>query len=80
MYQYGDCDGPVSTAAPTATLVPVQASAEASTSTSTPDALATKVWDTAVMLAEELSPRESATDEELRAAEYLAGSVLGVGV
>ena len=31
------------------------------------------------MLAEELSPRESATDEELRAAEYLAGQFSGWG-
>ena len=44
-----------------------------------PDPLAQKVWDTAVMLAEELSPRESATDEELRAAEYLAGRFSGWG-
>ena len=31
------------------------------------------------MLAEELSPRESATDEELRAAEWLAGRFSGWG-
>ena len=35
--------------------------------------LADLVWDTAVMLAWDLSPRESSTQEELRAAEYLAG-------
>ena len=70
---------PVPTVVPTATLAPVQTPAEASTSTSTPEALATKVWDTAVMLAEELSPRESATDEELRAAEFLADQFSGWG-
>ena len=35
--------------------------------------LADLVWDTAVMLARDLRPRESSTQEELRAAEYLAG-------
>ena len=65
------------TAAPTATLAPVQTPTTAPTST--PDALANKVWDTAVMLAEELSPRESATDEELRAAEFLADQFSGWG-
>ena len=65
------------TTLPTATLVPVQTPAEAPTPT--PDPLAQKVWDTAVMLAEELSPRESATEEELRAAEYLAGRFSGWG-
>ena len=68
---------PVPTAVPTATLAPIQTSAE--DATPTPDTLATKVWDTAVMLAEELSPRESATDEELRAAEYLADRFSGWG-
>ena len=68
---------PVPTAAPTATLAPIQESTEVPTPT--PDLLAEKVWDTAVMLAEELSPRESATDEELRAAEYLAGRFSGWG-
>ena len=68
---------PVPTIAPTATLSPTQESTEAPTPT--PDPLAIKVWDTAVMLAEELSPRESATDEELRAAEYLAGRFSGWG-
>ena len=63
------------TAPPTATLAPTQESTEAPT----PDPLAQKVWDTAVMLAEEVSPRESATDEELRAAEYLAGRFSGWG-
>ena len=68
---------PVPTAAPTATLVPTQ---EATSSPiASPDTLAAKVWDTAVMLAEELSPRESATNEELRAAEYLAGRFSGWG-
>lgn len=47
--------------------------------TSTPEELAEKAWDTAVMLAEELSPRESATEEELRAAEWLAGRFSGWG-
>ena len=51
----------------------------AATATASPDPLAEKVWDTAVMLAEELSPRESATDEELRAAEYLADRFSGWG-
>ena len=60
-----------------ATLSPTQESTEAPTPI--PDPLAQKVWDTAVMLAEELSPRESATDEELRAAEYLAGQFSGWG-
>ena len=68
---------PVPTAPPTATLVPVQTPAD--TLTPTPDPLAQKVWDTAVMLAEELSPRESATDEELWAAEWLAGRFSGWG-
>ena len=67
----------VPTIPPTATLVPVQTPAD--TPTSTPDPLAQRVWDTAVMLAEELSPRESATDEELRAAEYFAGRFSGWG-
>ena len=68
---------PVLTIAPTATLAPTQEAAEAPAPT--PDPLAQRVWDTAVMLAEELSPRESATDEELRAAEYLAGRFSGWG-
>ena len=68
---------PVPTAAPMATLAPTQESTEATTPT--PDPLAEKVWDTAVMLAEELSPRESATDEELRAAEFLADRFSGWG-
>ena len=72
---------PTSTAVPTVsatpTLSPVQTPAE--DATSIPDPLAQKVWDTAVMLAEGLSPRESATDEELRAAEYLAGRFSGWG-
>ena len=66
-----------STPVPTGTLGPVQTPTEATTPP--PDPLAEKVWDTAVMLAEELSPRESATDEELRAAEYLAGRFSGWG-
>ena len=68
---------PVPTVVPMATLAAVQTPAEAPTPTADP--LAQKVWDTAVMLAEELSPRESATDEELRAAEYLAGQFSGWG-
>ena len=68
---------PVPTVVPMATLAAVQTPAE--TFVLTPDPLAVKVWDTAVMLAEELSPRESATDEELRAAEYLAGWFSGWG-
>ena len=67
----------VPTFVPTATLVSVQTPADAFTPTDDP--LATKVWDTAVMLAEELSPRESATDEELRAAEFLADQFSGWG-
>ena len=68
---------PVPTIAPTATIGSVQAPADA---LSPPvDPLAVKVWDTAVMLAEELSPRESATEEELRAAEYLADQFSGWG-
>ena len=66
---------PVPTAAPTVTLAPVQTPEE----DATPDPLAQRVWDTAVMLAEELSPRESATEEELRAAKYLAGRFSGWG-
>ncbi len=68
---------PVPTVAPTAILAPTQESTE--TPTPTPDPLADKVWDTAVMLAEELSPRESAKEEELMAAEYLAGRFSGWG-
>ncbi len=68
---------PVPTTVPTATPAPVQTPAEAPTTP--PDPLAERVWDTAVMLAEELSPRESATEEELRAAEYLAGRFSGWG-
>ncbi len=67
----------VPTTPPTATLAPTQESTEAPTPT--PDPLAQRVWDTAVMLAEELSPRESATEEELRAAKYLAGRFSGWG-
>ena len=69
---------PVPTIAPTATIGSVQAPADALSPTQDP--LAVKVWDAAVMLAEEFSPRESATDEELRAAEYLAGRFSGWGV
>ena len=68
---------PLPTPPPTATPAPVQTPAEALTPTLDP--LAQKVWDTAVMLAEELSPRESATEEELRAAEYLVGRFSGWG-
>ena len=73
----GPTSTPVPTVAPTATLAPTLESTEAPTPT--PDPLAEKVWDTAVMLAEELSPRESATEEELMAAEYLAGRFSGWG-
>ena len=62
---------PAPTAAPTVTLPTTEEPTAAITPT--PDPLAQKVWDTAVMLAEELSPRESATEEELRAAEYFVG-------
>ncbi len=58
---------PVSTPEHTPTLVP------------TPDPLAAKVWDTAVMLAERMSPRESGTEEELRAAEFFSGRFSGWG-
>ena len=68
---------PVPTVVPTATLDSVRTPVDAPIAT--PEPLAQKVWDTAVMLAEELSPRESATDEELRAAEYLAGRFSGWG-
>ena len=68
---------PVPTVVPTATLDSVRTPVDAPIAT--PEPLAMKVWDTAVMLAEELSPRESATDEELRAAEYLAGRFSGWG-
>ena len=67
----------VPTTAPTATDGALQTPEEATTPT--PDPLAMKVWNTVVMLAEELSPRESATEEELRAAEWLAGRFSGWG-
>ena len=72
---------PTSTSVPsvgaTAALVPTQEVTSAPAPTLDP--IARKVWDTAVMLAEELSPRESATDEELRAAEYFVGRFSGWG-
>ena len=72
---------PTATNAPTATFTATLASTQESTFAATPtsEALATKVWDTVVMLAEEISPRESATDEELRAAEFLADQFSGWG-
>ena len=69
---------PTSTSVPTVGATAAVAATE-ETATPTPDPLAIKVWETAVMLAEELSPRESATNEELRAAEYLAGRFSGWG-
>ena len=65
---------PTATIAPTATAVPAP--------TTTPTAarhFADRVWQTAVWLAEELSPRESATDEELAAAMFLADEFSELG-
>lgn len=74
-------------AAPTATHVPsptVVATAEpvaAASPTAVPDtkSLGERAWETTLMLAQELSPRESATEEELKAAEWLAGRFSGWG-
>ena len=73
--------------APTATLVPsamgvaaVERAAEASPTVEQETmSLGERAWETALMLAEELSPRESATEEELAAAEWLAGRLSGWG-
>ena len=79
-------------AIPTADMVPTATSPP--TSTATPAALATpgmvdadvdldelerRVYDLTLILAEELSPRQSATDEELRAAEYLLTEMEDLG-
>ncbi len=58
------------TSIPTATLVPTATIPSSPPATSR--TLAKHVWDLVVMLAEDLSPRESATEEELVAAEFLA--------
>ena len=75
---------PAATAAPTARTSPTPA-APAATPSPAPDPTPSaapfdsRVWQTALFLAEELSPRESATDEELAAANYLAGELSELG-
>ncbi len=65
---------PVATAEPPTAVAPTQAPA-----TQSETSLGERAWETTLMLAEELSPRESATEEELRAAEWLAGRFSGWG-
>ena len=71
---------PTSTAVPTAvvptpfpppTLIPVATSTQPLVPRA--ETFIDRVWQTAVMLAEDLSPRESATHQELEAALFLAG-------
>ena len=63
----------VATAEPTPTTAP--------SPTVVPDtiSLGERAWETTLMLAEELSPRESATEQELEAAEWLSGEFSGWG-
>ena len=71
---------PTQTAVPTAvvptpfpppTLIPVATSTQPIVPRA--ETFIDRVWQMAVMLAEDLSPRESATDQELEAAMFLAG-------
>ena len=64
----------VATAEPPTAVAPTQAPA-----TQSETSMGERAWETTLMLAEELSPRESATEEELRAAEWLAGRFSGWG-
>ena len=85
-------EAPAPTPTATATVVPIAASRPAPTATATLtakpeaadagvdlDALERRAFDLTLMLAEELSPRQSATDEELRAAEYLLKEIARLG-
>ena len=60
-----------------ATVEPTAAPSTAAVTTTT--SLGERAWKTTLMLAEELSPRESGTEEELAAAEWLAGRFSGWG-
>lgn len=62
----GEAVGPTPTIAPTAVAPTPTASVQPEAS------LGERAWEATLALAEELSPRESGTEEELRAAEWLA--------
>ena len=66
---------PTHTAAPTPFPLPTLTPVATPTQLPAPRAetFIDRVWQMAVMLAEDLSPRESATDQELEAAMFLAG-------
>ena len=74
---------PTPTRSPIATVTPKTATpaTKVETVTAGPDLgeLERRVFDLAIMLANELSPRQSATDEELRAAEFLLKEMSDMG-
>ncbi len=75
----GEVATPTATAVATPTLV-ASPERDAAIPTGQPAAsLGERAWETTLMLAEELSPRESGTEEELAAAEWLAGQFSGWG-
>lgn len=57
----------------------IESAFSAVTSSPVAESLADRVWNLAMILAEDLSPRESATAEELAAAVYLAGEFSDLG-
>ena len=77
------CGGEVATPTATAVAAPTLVASperDAASPTGRPAAsLGERAWETTLMLAEELSPRESATEEELAAAEWLMGRFSGWG-
>ena len=77
---------PTSVVVPTATSTPAPTATQTSLATSEAvnsdvdlDELERRVHDLTLMLAEELSPRQSATEEELRAAEFLMEEISELG-
>ena len=77
---------PTPTAAATATSAPVPTATAAALATRQPaesevefEELERRVYELTLMLAEELSPRQSATEEELQAAEFLLGEISQLG-
>ena len=73
----GEGATPVPTVGPSPTAIP--ATPQPTATAVAEESLGERAWETTLMLAEELSPRESATHEELEAAEWLAGQFSGWG-
>lgn len=77
----GEGATPTATPLPSPTIVATAEPTVAVSPTAVPNtmSLGERAWEATLMLAEELSPRESATEEELEAAEWLADRLFGWG-